>query len=94
MAVNETMEPTGFTAPGTRPASASVSELRDALARLDSARANVNNCDCDPSNCCQSTLCQTCQEEVCQACQSWRCQSQCGSNCTNCNCNCDSDSSG
>lgn len=93
MAKNGVIQSTSFTAPGNKPAKLSITELQSALARLNTAKANVTNCDCAPSNCCQSTLCQSCQETTCQTCQSWKCQSQCGGNCTNCNCNCDSDSS-
>lgn len=60
-----------------------IQELRNALNNLDNLKGNVQNCNCAPSNCCQSATCQSCQ--ACQSCQS-------GTACQSCqaapNCNC------
>lgn len=81
MAVNQTFPPTAFSAPGPVTRETSITELKTALGRLETMRPNVNNCNCAPSNCCQS--CQTCQSTACQTCQSLK---DCDCNC-NCDCN-------
>lgn len=77
---------TAFEELGRLPKKLSITELQAALKNLDNLKGNVRNCDCDPSNCCQSSTCQscqtaTCQSATCQSCQSTACQS-----CQQCNC--------
>lgn len=84
MAVNVNIVPTIFTdiTQDKIIKNISIVELSNALNKLDTLKVNVQNCNCSPSNCCQS--CQSCQ--ACQACQTQvncSCQSQC-----NCNCSC------
>lgn len=53
-------------------------ELNTAIARLEQLKKNIQNCNCSPSNCCQSKTCQTCQDcQTCQECQTSVCQSDC-----------------
>lgn len=58
-----------------------IQQLRNALSNLDNLKNNVQNCNCAPSNCCQSAACQACQAcQTCQGCQT--CQSDCNCNCS------------
>lgn len=53
-------------------------QLNTAITRLEQLKGNVQNCDCAPSNCCQSQVCQACQLcQSCQGCQTTYCQSNC-----------------
>lgn len=81
MAVNGSVSTTSFSATNKYVAKLNINELQSALNRLDTLKNNVQNCDCAPSNCCQS--CQVCQNATCQSqsCQSQSCQSS-----ANCNC--------
>lgn len=95
MAINGNICQTAFTNTGRLPLKRSITELRAALANLNNLKGNVQNCNCSPSNCCQSAKCQncqtaTCQSAACQSCQSETCQKcqSCQKSNSNCNCNC------
>jgi hypothetical protein len=79
MAVNANLCQTTFAEFASPVASAHLVKLRTALDKLNTAKGNVQNCNCSPSNCCQSSTCQscqTCQTSVCQSCQGCQtCQS-------------------
>ena len=47
MAVNASIPKTVFTAPGARVEYASITTLQTAVARLEAAKANVQNCNCN-----------------------------------------------
>lgn len=80
MTINGSIPQTSFTETTSPVKQRTITELRIALQNLDNLKGNVQNCNCDPSNCCQSIKCQSCQSVApCQACQT--CQSQCYSNC-------------
>lgn len=70
-----------FSEPGAIVRRATLTELRAALKNLDNLKGNVQNCDCAPSNCCQSATCQSCQGcQTCQGCQGCQaCQRNCDS---------------
>lgn len=91
MAVNGTISKTVWTDPvlsaGTSPVRViHVTELRDAIQRLQNLTPNVQNCGYNPCQSCQSYTCQSSSCQTCQTCQRCQtCQSQC---------NCDCDSSG
>jgi hypothetical protein len=62
-----------------------VNTLKTAILNLDRLKGNVNNCNCSPSNCCQSSTnqkCQTCQSN--QACQGVTCQTLTNQSCQAC----------
>ena len=81
MAINSTINPTQFDELERTPKKIDIQKLKNGFAILDNLKANVNNCDCDPSNCCQTSTCQSCQK--CQGCQTQCTQSQCSvSQCT------------
>lgn len=70
--VNSTITPTSFTAEGITPRTINIQEIRNALIKLETYAANVENCgNCSPSNCCQRNQgCQACQtNQGCQLCQ-------------------------
>lgn len=78
--VNGNICQTSFGDLGILPRKLSITELQVALANLNNLKGNVQNCNCAPSNCCQSAVCQscqtaTCQSQACQSCQSQGCQS-------------------
>lgn len=98
MGVNGNITPTSFTAFSNVIKKEDIQSLRVALTNLDNLKGNVQNCNCSPSNCCQSSTCETCQGtcqscqgcETCQGCQgcqsmcSSACESQCSSYCQSC----------
>ena len=84
MAVNGNICQTAFADLGKLPKKLSITQWQVALANLNALKGNVQNCNCAPSNCCQSATCQscqtaTCQSAACQSCQTQTCQS-CQSN--------------
>lgn len=86
MTINGDLCQTAFADLGGLPKQVSITELQAALASLNALKGNVQNCNCDPSNCCQSAGCQscqtaTCQSTTCQSCQTTTCQSQCQCDC-------------
>lgn len=96
MAVNGAISKTVWTNPvlsaGTSPVRMiHVTELRDAIQRLQNLTPNVQNCGYNPCQSCQSYTCQSSSCQTCQTCQRCQtCQSQCNCNCYECNCNCSS----
>lgn len=91
MAVNGAINQTAFSGFGRYPKYSQIQELKEALTRLNDYSKNVINCNCAPSNCCQTnctTSCQSCQTGyyfTCEAMSECSCEAQC-SNCRNCNC--------
>jgi hypothetical protein len=79
MAVNGNICQTAFSDTGRYVGRITLTELKAAVQSLYNLKGNVQNCNCSPSNCCQtcqSTKCQSCQTTGCQSCQSCQyCQS-------------------
>lgn len=87
MAVNGTISQTTFTsaATGGTVKAVHLTELRNAINKLQTYGKNVDNCgNCTACQTCQTTSCQGCQS--CQKCQTTKCQS-CQSCQSECDCN-------
>lgn len=90
MAVNGTIKKTTFTDQtainnGTtlKAKAIHITELRNAIASLESYATNVDNCgNCTACQTCQTTTCQSCQTTTCQKCQS--CQTTSCQSCQSC----------
>lgn len=86
MAVNPVLTPPVWLALGPVWRKDRLTQIQTALATLSSAAPNVQNCDCSPTNCCQSVnptptnqkpICQVQCSTPCQGNQTTECQSQC-----------------
>ena len=66
MAVNPPLTPPSWSTLGPYWRKDRLEQMQSALNTLATAAPNVNNCDCDPVDCCQIATNQSCEAPICQ----------------------------